>query len=523
MDSPDQLTEHAERKASRSEVGSVNLNMSLHSEIPPKKVSNKIELIKKKFYEIFQESTTHGIPNILHKDNIYLRIFWFILLLVSIGFCAYLIIKAILDYLNFDVTSKIRLVNESPMTYPMISICNTNPFITKFAKEYFAAELTKMVNLSDQDLEILYGNSSNPNDRVSFISRFTPFVYTLQSKVADPNFNETIRKQFGFTQSQLLLMESFGTFLDPTDYDYTFNDFVTTYYDPNYGNCFRFNSGFLQNGEPIPLLKQHQPGRSHGLFIVAFVDVLDNQKLFNFMDFDNTFGLKISIQNQSYLPMSYESMLPLKTGTCTNIALKKTIAEMMPKPYSACTDVDSFDSPMIDEFRKLNKTYQQNACFEMCKQKYFIEKCNCSMTVILNYNGHRTCSTFEEYTCSTTFDLDHVLSELSRSQKLNCPLECVSSKFTYMNSYEAFPNPGIMSDILRSHPAVQEHFRAYNKSPDDISHTDLRNSLVCFNVYLDDLQYTHIDEAPSVDIVGLLANIGGLLGLFIGKILSPHS
>jgi hypothetical protein len=68
--------------------------------------------------------------------------------------------------------------------------------------------------------------------------------------------------------------------------------------------------------------------------------------------------------------------------------------------------------------------------------------------------------------------------------------------------------------MLRTDPAVQNHF---NKSPDDKSYTDLKSSLVCFSVYLDELQYTHIDEAPSVDIVALLANIGGLLGLFIGK------
>ena len=36
------------------------------------------------------------------------------------------------------------------------------------------------------------------------------------------------------------------------------------------------------------------------------------------------------------------------------------------------------------------------------------------------------------------------------------------------------------------------------------------------NVYYETLSYIQIDEAPSMDFVGLLSNIGGVAGLFLG-------
>ena len=42
------------------------------------------------------------------------------------------------------------------------------------------------------------------------------------------------------------------------------NDFEW-YYDPYYGNCFRFNSGKNASGEPQPELYANQPGNSGGL------------------------------------------------------------------------------------------------------------------------------------------------------------------------------------------------------------------------------------------------------------------
>ena len=50
----------------------------------------------------------------------------------------------------------------------------------------------------------------------------------------------------------------------------------------------------------------------------------------------------------------------------------------------------------------------------------------------------------------------------------------------------------------------------------NITYEDLRNSMIAFNVFYKSLQFTSITEIAKTELIGLVANIGGLLGLFIG-------
>ena len=52
-----------------------------------------------------------------------------------------------------------------------------------------------------------------------------------------------------------------------------------------------------------------------------------------------------------------------------------------------------------------------------------------------------------------------------------------------------------------------------NKS---LTFMDLQNSVSALNVYYDDLSYTLISQQPKLQLVDLISNVGGLLGLFIG-------
>lgn len=49
-----------------------------------------------------------------------------------------------------------------------------------------------------------------------------------------------------------------------------------------------------------------------------------------------------------------------------------------------------------------------------------------------------------------------------------------------------------------------------------IDATTLRKSLVSFDVYYEDLQYTEIVQSPQYTIIDLISSIGGSLGLLLG-------
>lgn len=78
--------------------------------------------LKAKFFDWSGSSSSHGFPNIFKADNNILRISWAISFLCSLGFCSYLIIQSINNYFERNVTTSIRLIPESPMVFPTVTI-----------------------------------------------------------------------------------------------------------------------------------------------------------------------------------------------------------------------------------------------------------------------------------------------------------------------------------------------------------------------------------------------------------------
>lgn len=88
----------------------------------------KIDTIKKKIHEIASVSTAHGIPNIVDADKLVIKLMWLFFFLISVGGCAYFICNSVIDFLNFDVVTKIDVVHESASIFPAVSFCANSKF-----------------------------------------------------------------------------------------------------------------------------------------------------------------------------------------------------------------------------------------------------------------------------------------------------------------------------------------------------------------------------------------------------------
>ena len=49
-----------------------------------------------------------------------------------------------------------------------------------------------------------------------------------------------------------------------------------------------------------------------------------------------------------------------------------------------------------------------------------------------------------------------------------------------------------------------------------LSQEEIKNSIIKFSIYYESMSYTLSTESPTLDVEGLLAYIGGTLGLFLG-------
>jgi hypothetical protein len=273
------------------------------------------------------------------------------------------------------------------------------------------------------------------------------------------------------------------------------------YYDPNYGNCFKFNSGQTQSGSAISLVSQTHGGFGNGIRSTSFLDV-STQQAYSFMTLNQvtTFGLKISIDDQNTIPLYYSKMITMQPGTCTYIKLKKTITKNLPKPYSSCQDLKNYHSVLYDKFVRLNKTYSQQTCYALCNQKKVLDSCGCALNYFPNVDNNSTCSTLAMIYCALNLTLD------SSGCDEYCPLECESITFDFTTTFEIYPD---QSNLLveQADPVVVAQFQSKGLDVTTSTFDLLSESIACVYVFYDTLETTIIEESEAFLLVKLISVI----------------
>ncbi|XP_077982526.1 acid-sensing ion channel 1A-like [Glandiceps talaboti] len=132
--------------------------------------------------------------------------------------------------------------------------------------------------------------------------------------------------------------------------------------------------------------------------------------------------------------------------------------------YCGCVDTFEMDSPRC---RLLNKTE------DMCKQ--------------LVYYLHRE-------------DL----------LPCNCPQPCTDTQYTERLSTALWPSDRYMTKLLRA-------IRAINPKTIDINDkVTISENLLSLEVFYEEINYGKIEEYPAYEILKLVSDIGGTLGLYVG-------
>lgn len=99
-----------------------------------KEKTNKKELLKERSKELFQRTTMHGLPNILHSKNRFFVLIWSISLLASVCSGSYFVIDVTLDFLKYNTVTTMTVINEQSVQFPTLSFC-AYPFINTTIEE----------------------------------------------------------------------------------------------------------------------------------------------------------------------------------------------------------------------------------------------------------------------------------------------------------------------------------------------------------------------------------------------------
>lgn len=455
----------------KSEAGNIDLTA-----LAEKQKSEAKAIMHDKIKDWALSTTAHGIPGVAKSTKTHTKILWIIFTVVSFGLCAYLLAKSIMQYLEFDVTSKIREDIRISIPFPTVSVCNVNPMVTPEANQFIRDYFNAKYNLNVTTYEELY---ELRNQTISY--EMSWLIY----RTYYPNFNNTLRQSFGYGLGKFIQFASFNNV--PLNLFTTFNWF----YHPIFGNCFRLNS-FSENYE------------GQGLKMKLFAGVPESMMNY-FYSSTSTRGFQLIIQDETSNSLLAEGIL-IEPGQYTKISLKRIESDTLPAPYSQCVDPSSVNTVMGLEMKRLNITYNRQMCLELSAAKFQIEKLGCYSLRYPRIFNAMPCVSKEKYndTLNMIYDLKSFFDQ--------CPFECKTVDYKMTISQQSYPfYTDFVNNYLLNKLFYQRLFMTENVTLDMFKY-----SMASVFIQIEDLKVTSITESPTMTLPDLLANLGGTLGLFLG-------
>ena len=448
-----------------------------------KEINSKISLrIRELFFDFLNKTTIHGLKNVKDANSHFIRFLWIIFIMFSASLCIYSITSGIFSYINYEVTTKTRYINENKSVFPTVSICNQNIFTSKYAYELLKNQsyITNQTHIFENpDLDHLNSNDLKYNTLAYFIKN--------EESVKD-------RMLLSYDFKDILISCKFNNHdCDESDFEW-FYHFI-------YGNCFKFN----KNGTKITRIT----GKSTGLSIEFYVGIYEK---LNYMTKSN--GGVVIISNKSEFS-ELDDGISLTPGFETNIIAKRTFINQLSKPYSNCEiqsnyNIDSFDSDLYKLMIENGLEYTFNDCIDLCYQKQVVQNCKCyDIESAALYRNVSPCFTSDQINCVNKIYNLVANDEHIESCYSSCPLECSKFKITNIISTSLYPPSDYYLNLIMRYMNSTKELKS-----DELE--NLREKILKINVYYDSLSYLQMTESPSGDIINLFSNIGGTLGLFIG-------
>ncbi|OCT60082.1 acid-sensing ion channel 2 isoform X1 [Xenopus laevis] len=425
-----------------------------------------------------QHIKLHGLKYICSpKLALRHRTFWFLAFFTSLGFFLSWSSNRLLYWLSFPSHTRVQLEWSKELAFPAVTFCNNNPVrFHRLGKSdlYFAGYW----------LGLLFANRTArpmlaellPEDRRKWFQKLADFRLFLPPRNFD-GISVGFMDRLGHQLEDMLLSCKYrGEACGPHNFSTVFT---------RYGKCYTFNSG--QDGRPV--LTTVKGGAGNGLEMM--LDIQQDEYLPIWGDTEETTfeaGVKVQIHSQSEPPFIQELGFGVAPGFQTFVATQEQRITYLPSPWGACR----FSELGSDFF----PVYSISACRIDCETRYIVENCGCKM---VHMPGDAPFCTPEQYKECAEPALD-LLAERDGGTCV-CTMPCNVTRYNKELSMVKIP----------SKTSAKYLEKKFNKSEKYI----LENILV-LDVFFEALNYETIEQRKAYEVAGLLGDIGGQMGLFIG-------
>ncbi|XP_016379411.1 acid-sensing ion channel 1-like isoform X2 [Sinocyclocheilus rhinocerous] len=400
--------------------------------------------------------TLHGLSHIFLPGGVTVRrLLWAAAFLSSLSIFLYQVAGAIMDYLSYPHVTILDEMDSPVMYFPAITMCNYNSFRRS---KMIRNDLFWMAGLLGVEQNLSEGLPLSP-----------PPDYQL-------NTTEMIDRLGHQLEDMLLDCRFRGE-------NCTHKNFTPIY--TRYGKCYTFNSGLDGN----PLLTTLKGGTGNGLEIM--LDIQQDEYLPVWGDTDETSyeaGIKVQIHSQDEPPFIDQLGFGVAPGFQTFVSCQQQLLQYLPPPWGDCRS-----EPMDSEYFS---TYSITACRIDCETRYLLENCNCRM---VHMPGTSTVCTPEQYKDCADPALDFLVEK--DNDYCVCETPCNMTRYGKELSMVKIPSKASAKYLAKK----------FNKTEQYIA-----DNILVLDIFFEALNYEKIEQKKAYEVAGLLGDIGGQMGLFIG-------
>ncbi|XP_075707921.1 acid-sensing ion channel 1 isoform X1 [Rhinoderma darwinii] len=403
--------------------------------------------------------TLHGLSHIITEGPWGVRRFvWAGAFLVSLFLFLSQVWERVAYYRAYPHLTAIDEMVATKMDFPAITLCNCNRFRSSQLSNSEIFYLSPLLDFpEDGDIELVSEPSRETGAGTSDLYQITErSSHQLNEMMLDCTYQGR---------------------------DCDIDDFIPVF--TRYGKCYTFNSG--QNGR-TPLITT-KGGTGNGLELM--LDIQQDEYLPVWGETDETSfeaGIKVQIHSQDEPPFIDQLGFGVAPGFQTFVSCQEQRLTYLPPPWGDCKS-SAIDSEFFD-------TYSISACRIDCETRYLVENCNCRMVHMPGDAAYCTPELYKE--CA-----DPALDFLVEKDNDYCVCETPCNMTRYGKEMSMVKIP--------SKASARYLAKKYNKSEQYIA-----ENILVLDIFFEALNYETIEQKKAYEVAGLLGDIGGQMGLFIG-------
>ncbi|XP_048784574.1 acid-sensing ion channel 1 isoform X1 [Lagopus muta] len=412
------------------------------------------------FVAFASSCTLHGLSHIFVEGSLGARqALWALAFLLSLSVFLYQVADRIVYYLEYHHVTLLSEEDSPEMTFPAVTFCNINR--------------VRVSQLSHEDLLYLAPLVDyEPGMELGFV----PAQFSSWDEDEPLNLHGFFNRTCHQLEDMLLSCSYRGEQCGP-------GDFVAVF--TRYGKCYTFNAG--QDGKPR--LITMKGGTGNGLEIM--LDIQQDEYLPVWGETDETSfeaGIKVQIHSQDEPPLIDQLGFGVAPGFQTFVSCQEQRLIYLPPPWGDCKATTG-DSEFYD-------TYSITACRIDCETRYLVENCNCRM---VHMPGDAPYCTPEQYKECADPALDFLVEK--DNEYCVCEMPCNVTRYGKELSMVKIPSKASAKYLAKK----------YNKSEQYIG-----ENILVLDIFFEALNYETIEQKKAYEVAGLLGDIGGQMGLFIG-------